>query len=150
MDKDQSHMTGRLITLSLEIIYLLSGEDYTVVKKTSDKYVTPSSRPPHESGGWSRSPSPIMEPSPHSLIPDKSTMQEVLALINKMIDLLSGEDDEDVYQNITMDDQRPLTSPDGSREQSPPGRCPSPLCAQDSPEDLSLPRDHQVMSMETT
>ncbi|KAM3912735.1 uncharacterized protein RB166_018182 isoform 2-T2 [Leptodactylus fuscus] len=129
---DRGHMTERILNLTLEIIYLLTGEDYTVVKKTSDKYVTPSSRPPHVSGGWSRSPSPIMEPSPHSLIPESNNEQKILELTNKMICLLSGEvpircqdvtvyfsmeeweyleGHKDLYKEVMMDDHQTLTSP---------------------------------------
>ncbi|XP_075144402.1 uncharacterized protein LOC142219329 isoform X1 [Leptodactylus fuscus] len=156
MNKSRTKMTDCILNLSLEIIYLLSGEDYTVVKKTSDKYVTPSSRPPHVSGGWSRSPSPIMEPSPHSLIPESNNEQKILELTNKMICLLSGEvpircqdvtvyfsmeeweyleGHKDLYKEVMMDDPQTLTSPDGSRERNPSGRCPRPLYSKDCPEE---------------
>ncbi|XP_075144441.1 oocyte zinc finger protein XlCOF8.4-like [Leptodactylus fuscus] len=149
---DRSKMADRILNLALEIIYLLSGEDYTVVKKTSDKYVTPSSRPPHVSGGWSRSPSPIMEPSPHSLIPESNNEQKILELTNKMICLLSGEvpircqdvtvyfsmeeweyleGHKDLYKEVMMDDHQTLTSPDGSRERNHPEGCPRPPYSQD-------------------
>ncbi|KAM3909753.1 uncharacterized protein RB166_021624 isoform 2-T2 [Leptodactylus fuscus] len=151
---DRNQVTERILKLALEIIYLLSGEDYTVVKKTSDKYVTPSSRPPHVSGGWSRSPSPIMEPSPHSLIPESNNEQKILELTNKMICLLSGEvpircqdvtvyfsmeeweyleGHKDLYKEVMMDDPQTLTSPDGSNKRSPPERCPRPLYTPDCP-----------------
>ncbi|XP_075144457.1 uncharacterized protein LOC142219358 [Leptodactylus fuscus] len=156
MENDRSSITERILKLALEIIYLLSGEDYTVVKKTSDKYVTPSSRPPHVSGGWSRSPSPIMEPSPHSLIPESNNEQKILELTNKMICLLSGEvpircqdvtvyfsmeeweyleGHKDLYKEVMMDDPQTLTSPDGSSERNPPERCPRALYSWDCTEE---------------
>ncbi|KAM3909946.1 LOW QUALITY PROTEIN: uncharacterized protein RB166_021471 [Leptodactylus fuscus] len=152
---DRSKMADRILKLALEIIYLLSGEDYTVVKKTSDKYVTPSAAPPHVSGGWSRSPSPIMEPSPHSLIPESNNEQKILELTNKMICLLSGEvpircqdvtvyfsmeeweyleGHKDLYKEVMMDDPQTLTSPDGSSDRNLPERCPRPLCPPDCPQ----------------
>ncbi|KAM3912743.1 uncharacterized protein RB166_018187 isoform 2-T2 [Leptodactylus fuscus] len=158
---DRSKMADRILKLALEIIYLLSGEDYTVVKKTSDKYVTPSSRPPHVSGGWSRSLSPIMEPSPHSLTPESNNEQKILELTNKMICLLSGEGPircqdvtvyfsmeeweyleghKDLYKEVMMDDHQTLTSPDGSRNTIPPERCPGFLNSQGGAE-----KNHNVV-----
>ncbi|XP_075070640.1 uncharacterized protein LOC142159801 isoform X1 [Mixophyes fleayi] len=90
MDKDRSHMTERILHLTLEIIYLLTGEDYTVVKKTSGECVTPSNHP-CVSGGLSRTQSPITEPPPHSLIHERNNDQRILELTNKIIQLLTGE-----------------------------------------------------------
>ncbi|XP_075070982.1 gastrula zinc finger protein XlCGF66.1-like [Mixophyes fleayi] len=89
MDKDRSHMTERILHLTLEIIYLLTGEDYTVVK-TPGKRVTPSSRP-CVSGGLSRTQSPITVSPPHSLIHERNNDQRILELTNKIIQLLTGE-----------------------------------------------------------
>ncbi|KAG9469155.1 hypothetical protein GDO78_021112 [Eleutherodactylus coqui] len=44
-----------------------------------------------------------------------------------------------------MEDQQPLTSPDGSSQRNPPERCPSPLYSQDCPEEEEhVPLYHQV------
>ncbi|KAM5141442.1 uncharacterized protein ACMZJ9_015202 [Mantella aurantiaca] len=44
-----------------------------------------------------------------------------------------------------MDNQPPLTSPDGSSNRNPPERCPRPLYSRDSTqEDLTIPHHHQV------
>ncbi|XP_075698340.1 uncharacterized protein LOC142663509 [Rhinoderma darwinii] len=153
MEKERSHMTGRLINLTLEIIYLLTGEDYTVVKTTSKKCLTPGSRP-HESGGWSRTQTPIREPPPHSLIHERNN-EKILDLTHKIIELLTGEeweyidDHEDLYKEVMMEDLRPLTSPvtvcptDGSKKRNPPERCPRPQCSQESQEDPNVPQDPQ-------
>ncbi|XP_075703307.1 gastrula zinc finger protein XlCGF66.1-like [Rhinoderma darwinii] len=82
MDKDRNEMSRRILDFTLEIIYLLSGEEYTIVKKTSGDCTTPII---HESGGWSSS--PITEPPPHSRIHEK----KILELIYKMTELLTGE-----------------------------------------------------------
>ncbi|XP_075704084.1 oocyte zinc finger protein XlCOF29-like isoform X6 [Rhinoderma darwinii] len=82
MDKDRNEMSRRILDFTLEIIYLLSGEEYTIVKKTSCDCTTPII---HESGGWSSS--PITEPPPHSRIHEK----KILELIYKMTELLTGE-----------------------------------------------------------
>ncbi|XP_075703898.1 oocyte zinc finger protein XlCOF7.1-like [Rhinoderma darwinii] len=83
-DEDRNEMSRRILDFTLEIIYLLSGEEYTIVKKTSGDCTTPVI---HESGGWSSSQSPITEPPPHSRIHEK----KILELIYKMTELLTGE-----------------------------------------------------------
>ncbi|XP_075703341.1 oocyte zinc finger protein XlCOF29-like [Rhinoderma darwinii] len=87
MDKDRNEMSRRILDFTLEIIYLLSGEEYTTVKKTSGDCATPII---HESGGWSSSQSPITEPPPHSRIHEKNN-NKILELIYKMMELLTGE-----------------------------------------------------------
>ncbi|XP_073416473.1 uncharacterized protein [Dendrobates tinctorius] len=86
MDEDRDETTRRLFHCALEIISLLSGEDYTIVRKTPGDCVTPIIHL-QESGG--RSPGPITEPPPHSPIHERN--KKILELSNKMIELLSGE-----------------------------------------------------------
>ncbi|XP_075701182.1 oocyte zinc finger protein XlCOF7.1-like [Rhinoderma darwinii] len=156
MDKDRNEMSRRILDFTLEIIYLLSGEEYTIVKKTSGDCTTPII---HESGGWSSS--PITEPPPHSRIHEK----KILELIYKMTELLTGEvpircqdvtvyfsmeeweyleGHKDLYEEVMMGNYRPPTSRDGSSRRNPPERCPSPLYFQDCPEDNhNVPENHQ-------
>ncbi|XP_075704416.1 gastrula zinc finger protein XlCGF66.1-like [Rhinoderma darwinii] len=124
MDKDRNEMSRRILDFTLEIIYLLSGEEYTIVKKTSGDCTTPII---HESGGWSSSQSPITEPPPHSRIHEK----KILELIYKMTELLTGEvpircqdvtvyfsmeeweyleGHKDLYEEVMMENYRPRTS----------------------------------------
>ncbi|XP_075699319.1 gastrula zinc finger protein XlCGF66.1-like isoform X1 [Rhinoderma darwinii] len=126
MDKDRNEMSRRILDFTLEIIYLLSGEEYTIVKKASGDCTTPII---HESGGWSSSQSPITEPPPHSRIPEK----KILELIYKMTELLTGEvpircqdvtvyfsmeeweyleGHKDLYEEVMMENYRPRTSQD--------------------------------------
>ncbi|XP_075700592.1 uncharacterized protein LOC142664956 [Rhinoderma darwinii] len=142
-------MSRRILDFTLEIIYLLSGEEYTIVMKTSGDCTTPII---HESGGWSSSQSPITEPPPHSRIHEK----KILELIYKMTELLTGEvpircqdvtvyfsmeeweyleGHKDLYEEVMMEDYRPRTSQDGPSRRNPPERCPSPLYSQDCPEE---------------
>ncbi|XP_066445218.1 oocyte zinc finger protein XlCOF29-like [Eleutherodactylus coqui] len=86
MDRNMNEVTKRILNFTLEIIYLLTGEDYTMVKKTPGDSATPNSHL-HESGGWSRSQSPITEAHPHLLIHE----QKILELTNKITELLTGE-----------------------------------------------------------
>ncbi|XP_056406764.1 oocyte zinc finger protein XlCOF8.4-like isoform X2 [Hyla sarda] len=159
MDKDRNEMTKRILHFTLEILHLLTGEDYTIVKKTWGECVAPSSHL-HESGGRSRTRGPIMEPPPHSLIHE----EKILELTHRITELLTGEvpircqdvavyfsmeeweyveGHKDLYQDIVMmEDHRPLTSQDGVIDRNPPERCPRPLYSQDCPEG-NVPEKHQ-------
>ncbi|KAM5141434.1 oocyte zinc finger protein XlCOF29-like [Mantella aurantiaca] len=83
MEKRQSHMTERILDLTLEIIYLLTGEEYKVVKKISGEPLSPS-RCLHRT-------SPITEPPPHCLTPEVTRTKKVLEVTKKMIGVLTGE-----------------------------------------------------------
>ncbi|KAM4045564.1 uncharacterized protein ACNLHF_009425 [Anomaloglossus baeobatrachus] len=156
MELDRDHMAARILDLTLEIIYWITGEDHTVVKTSSGECVTP-----RVSGGRSRTPSDITEPPPHSLIHE----QKILELTHRITELLSGEvpircqdvtiyfsmeeweyleGHKDLYKDVMMENLQPLTSPDGSSPRNPPERSPSPLYSQDPPEEKpNVPLDHQ-------
>ncbi|PIO12548.1 hypothetical protein AB205_0105570, partial [Aquarana catesbeiana] len=54
------------------------------------------------------------------------------------------EGHKDLYKDVMMDNQPPLTSPDGSSNGNPPERCPCPLYSRDSTqEDHTIPHHHQ-------
>ncbi|XP_075698355.1 uncharacterized protein LOC142663517 [Rhinoderma darwinii] len=142
MEEERRDKTGIILSLTLEILYLLTGEDCKVVKKTSGESVTPGSRP-HESGGWSRTQTPITEPPPHSLIHERNN-EKILDLTHKIIELLTGEVKNDVYRDVMMEKHHPLISPDGSRIRYPLEKCPSLLYSLDCPEEeLNVPQNHQ-------
>ncbi|KAM4049268.1 oocyte zinc finger protein XlCOF29-like [Anomaloglossus baeobatrachus] len=124
---DENEISSRLLTLSLEVISLLSGEDYTIVRKTPGDCVTPLIHL-QESGG--RTLSPITAPPP---IHERSK-KRILELSNKMIELLTGEVPircQDVavflsmeeweyverhkerYEEVVMEEQRSVTSGEG-------------------------------------
>ncbi|XP_056406803.1 oocyte zinc finger protein XlCOF8.4-like [Hyla sarda] len=159
MDKDRNEMTKRILHFTLEILHLLTGEDYTIVKKTWGECMAPSSHL-HESGGRSRARGNITEPPPHSLIHEK----KILELTHRITELLTREvpircqdvavyfsmeeweyieGHKDLYQDIVMmEDHRPLTSQDGAIDRNPPERCPRPLYSQDCAEG-NVPEKHQ-------
>ncbi|XP_069612054.1 oocyte zinc finger protein XlCOF29-like [Ranitomeya imitator] len=86
MNKDRDKMVERILHLTLEILFCLTGEDYTVVKKTSsERCQTPLSE------GWGRPLSPITGPPPLPLIHEDINDQKILELTYKMIELLTGE-----------------------------------------------------------
>ncbi|XP_075070847.1 uncharacterized protein LOC142159892 [Mixophyes fleayi] len=147
MDKDRSHMTERLLNLTLEIIYLLTGENYTIVKKSGESVT--SSNSSHVSGNLSRTQSLIMEPPPHSLIHERNNDQRILELTNKIIQLLTGEEylyrDNDLQKDVLMENEQSLSSPDGSSNRN---RCSSPFDSQDcTDEDHNVPQDYQAKSL---
>ncbi|XP_073418810.1 oocyte zinc finger protein XlCOF29-like [Dendrobates tinctorius] len=86
MGMDRDKMAERMLHLTLEILFRLTGEDYTVVKKTSsDRCQDPVSE------GSGRPLSPITGPPPHPLIREDINDQKILELIYKMFELLTGE-----------------------------------------------------------
>ncbi|XP_073538385.1 oocyte zinc finger protein XlCOF7.1-like isoform X2 [Phyllobates terribilis] len=160
MNGDRDKMAERILHLTLEILFRLTGEDYTVVKKTSsERCQDPVSE------GWVRPLSPIMGPPPDPLIHEDINDQKILELTYKMIELLTGEvpircqdvtvyfsmeeweyleGHKDLYKDIMMEVPQPLTSPVLSSKMTTPERCPRPLLPQDcNQENLNVPQDHQ-------
>ncbi|XP_077109855.1 uncharacterized protein LOC143766228 [Ranitomeya variabilis] len=160
MDRDRDKMVERILHLTLEILFRLTGEDYTVVKKTSsDRCEAPVSE------GWGRPLSLIMRPIPHPLIHEDINDQKILELTYKMIELLTGEvpircqdvsvyfsmeeweyleGHKDLYRDIMMEVPKPFTLPVLSSKRTTPERCPRPLlpqvCKQENPD---VPQDDQ-------
>ncbi|XP_066460941.1 uncharacterized protein [Eleutherodactylus coqui] len=151
MEKDRNKMAEDVLNLTLEMLFQLTGEDYTVVKKTpSDCCRAPACV------GWGRTLNPITGPPPHPLIHEDINVQKILELTQKMVELLTGEvpircqdvavyfsmkeweyleGHKDLYKDAMMETHQPLPSPVPSSKRSPPERCPSPL----------LPQDHQIL-----
>ncbi|XP_075204088.1 uncharacterized protein LOC142310447 [Anomaloglossus baeobatrachus] len=153
-------MAERILHLTLEILFRLTGEDYTVVKKTSsERCQAPVSE------GWGRPLSPITGPPTHPPIHEDINDQKILELTYKMIELLTGEvpircqdvtvyfsmeeweyieGHKDLYKDVLMELPQPLTSPGLSSKRTTPERCPSPLLPQDcKQEDPDVPLDDQ-------
>ncbi|KAM4032496.1 gastrula zinc finger protein XlCGF66.1-like [Anomaloglossus baeobatrachus] len=160
MDMDRDKMAERILHLTLEILFRLTGEDYTVVKKTSsERCQAPVSE------GWGRPLSPITGPPPHPPIHEDINDQKILELTYKMIELLTGEvpircqdvtvyfsmeeweyleGHKDLYKDVMMELPQPLTLPGLSSKRTTPERCPRPLLPQDcKQEDPDVPQDHQ-------
>ncbi|XP_077112710.1 uncharacterized protein LOC143767993 isoform X2 [Ranitomeya variabilis] len=161
IDMDRDKMAERILHLTLEILFRLTGEDYAVVKKTSKEHCQDP-----VSEGWGRPLSPTTEPQSHPLIHEDINDQKILELTYKMIELLTREvlircqdvavylsmeeweyleGHKDVYKDIMIKVPQPLTSPDLSSKRTTPERCPRPLLPQDcKQEDPNVPQDHQV------
>ncbi|PIO14493.1 hypothetical protein AB205_0059570 [Aquarana catesbeiana] len=145
MEEDRSHMTEKILNLTLEIIYLLTGERFPLVKSGDHMAVT--------------------VPPCDSLKPERHKMQKILEVTKKMMELLTGEvpircqdvtvyfsmeeweyleGHKDLYKDVMIDNQPPLTSPDRSSNGNPSERCPRPLYSRDSTqEDHTIPLHHQ-------
>ncbi|XP_073537901.1 uncharacterized protein [Phyllobates terribilis] len=160
MDMDRDKMAARILHLTLEILFRLTGEDYTVVKKTSSECCQDP-----VSEGWGKPLRLITGPPPHPLIHEDINDQKILELTYKMIELLIGEvpircqdvavyfsmeeweylqGHKDLYRDVMMKIPQPLTSPDRSSKRTTPERCPRPLLPQAcKQEDPNVPQDHQ-------
>lgn len=146
IDEIRKKLTDRILQLTMEIICLLTGEECTVVKKTSGDHVIPSAYH-RTSRVWSRSQEPIVEPSPLALTPEKS-YNKILEVTNKISQLLTGEvpiwcqdvtlsfsmeenknleGHKDMDMGIKMENRSTLSSLDGSSNRITPERCPRPL-----------------------
>ncbi|XP_075207237.1 gastrula zinc finger protein XlCGF66.1-like isoform X2 [Anomaloglossus baeobatrachus] len=153
-------MAERILHLTLEILFRLTGEDYTVVKKTSsERCQAPVSE------GWGRPLSPITGPPPHPPIHEDINYQKILELTYKMIELLTGEvpiryqdvtvhfsmeeweyleGHKDLYKDIMMEVPQTFTLPVLSSKRTTPERCPHPLLPQDCIQEYpNVPQDHQ-------
>ncbi|XP_069605750.1 oocyte zinc finger protein XlCOF22-like [Ranitomeya imitator] len=160
MDMDRDKMAERILHLTLEILFRLTGENYTVVKKTSsERCQDPVSE------GWGRPMSPALRPPCNPLVYEGINDQKILELACKMIELLTGEvpvrcqdvavyfsmeeweyleGHKDLYKEIMMEVPQPLTAPDISSKRTTPERCPHPLLPQDcKQEDPNVPQYHQ-------
>ncbi|XP_056395410.1 oocyte zinc finger protein XlCOF7.1-like isoform X2 [Hyla sarda] len=115
-------MAKEMLNLILEIMYLLTGEDYTVVKKSGECVTT----------------RPIMVPPPQTLIHSKDNEQKILEVVNKILKILSGEivkaedteGDEEYYRgDLPCKEEETATyiSADGSYRIDPPQGHPSHL-----------------------
>ncbi|XP_056388370.1 gastrula zinc finger protein XlCGF66.1-like [Hyla sarda] len=121
MERDMRSMTESILNLTLEIIYLLTGENYVPAKKSRKRGTTPMH---------------IQMSSGRKRTRKESNEPKILELTNRITELLTGEvpircqdvtvyfsmeeweyleGHKDLYKDIMMDDPQPLTSPLGKR-----------------------------------
>ncbi|XP_069606320.1 oocyte zinc finger protein XlCOF7.2-like [Ranitomeya imitator] len=157
---DRIKLLEKILHLTLEILFRLTGEDYTVVKKTSsERCQDPVSE------GLGRALNPIRRPPPYPKIHEDINDQKILEPAYKMIELLTGEvpircqdvtiyfsmeewdyleGHKDVYKDVMMEIPQPFTSPVLSSKRTTSVKCPRPLlpqeCEQENP---NIPQDHQ-------
>ncbi|XP_040294322.1 oocyte zinc finger protein XlCOF8.4-like [Bufo bufo] len=116
MKKDMRYMTKTILNLTLEIIYLLTGEDYVPARNSEN--CVPTTIHTQVSDGRSR-------------VHKKNNEQKILQLTSKIMVLLTGEvpircqdvavyfsmeeweyveEHKDLYKDITMENHQPITS----------------------------------------
>ncbi|XP_077321930.1 uncharacterized protein LOC143955693 isoform X1 [Lithobates pipiens] len=156
MEEDQDHCITKILDLTIEIIYLLTGEDYEIAKKTCVERL---------SYNYQHGTSPSNVPPPYFRKPEVKYKRKILDVTKRITELLTGEvpircqdvtvyfsmeeweyleGHKDLYKDVMMDNQPPLTSPDGSSNGNPPERCPRPLYSRDSTqEDHNYARCYQ-------
>ncbi|XP_066443168.1 uncharacterized protein [Eleutherodactylus coqui] len=88
MDVDSSDLNERALKLALEIMYLLTGEVYVIIKKLVDRATWGGV--PHVSGGWNLTQNTLVVPSPHSETGEKNE-EKILEITKKIIALLTRE-----------------------------------------------------------
>ncbi|XP_075201106.1 uncharacterized protein LOC142303543 [Anomaloglossus baeobatrachus] len=156
MNKDKDQIMEKMLKLSLEIIFHLTGEDYTVVKTSNNRCQASVSE------GRGGTLSPIPEPPPHPRIHEDINDQKILELTNKMLELLTGEvpircqdvtvyfsmeeweyleGHKDWYKEVMMEEHQPRTSPGLSSTRTTPERCPAPPPPPQDPQLLDLDKD---------
>ncbi|XP_068115127.1 uncharacterized protein [Hyperolius riggenbachi] len=132
MDKNRSHMTERILNLTLEIIYLLTGEDCSIVTRSGECLIANCSLPESRQT-WKTWMSTTKKSKK-----EKNLEQTILEVTNKMIELLTGkvpircddvtvylsmeeweyfEGHKDLYKDLMIDDEVPLTSLDVTKGQ---------------------------------
>ncbi|PIO09904.1 hypothetical protein AB205_0189970 [Aquarana catesbeiana] len=109
MEEDQDLCITKILDLTLEIIYLLTGEDFEMAKKTCVERLS------YYQCGMS----PTSVPPPYFLKPEVKYKQNILEVTKKMMELLTGE-------SVCV------FPTDGSSNGNPPERCPRPLYSRDS------------------
>ncbi|XP_068112036.1 gastrula zinc finger protein XlCGF48.2-like isoform X2 [Hyperolius riggenbachi] len=132
MKEVQNHMTERILGLTLEIIYLLTGEDCEVVKKITGELLTSRSLFYPTDGPSNRNP------------PERCNQGEDVITVRAV----AKQEPEETYvsgEEPCKEKKSPLKiSTDGSSSRNPPERCTGPLYSQDCPqEDPPTPHHYQ-------
>ncbi|KAG9465231.1 hypothetical protein GDO78_018640 [Eleutherodactylus coqui] len=126
----KNKMTESILSLFMEIVSLLTGENYAVVQRTSGESLSFTTQP-HVYDGSSRTRSTTAEPTPYLVIQERNNKQKILELTNKIIQVLTGEvpvrcedvtvyfsmeeweyveGHKDLYHDVMLETQRLFTS----------------------------------------
>ncbi|XP_073417959.1 uncharacterized protein [Dendrobates tinctorius] len=159
MDEARKHLIDQIMHITLDILYLLTGEDYVVLKMSGGRVTHSSS--PIVSGGFCRNQSPNQGPQPDGRREEGTNNEKILELTNMITQLLTGElpigcQDVTVYFSMEecddleksnapiMDglslDQQQNTSPDGSQNKETCKKFPSTGYLQANSEEHSVPQ----------
>ncbi|XP_075698151.1 uncharacterized protein LOC142663415 [Rhinoderma darwinii] len=134
MEQDKSEITEQILNLTLEILYLLTGEDYIIVKKPGGQ--TTRNHRLQVVEGFCRNLGNVLLPPPHSVTTKEDNDEKILDLTHQIIELLTGEvpircqdvavyfsmeeweyieGHKDLYKDVMMEDHRDRT-PQGKRD----------------------------------
>uniref|UniRef100_A0A8C5WB24 C2H2-type domain-containing protein n=1 Tax=Leptobrachium leishanense TaxID=445787 RepID=A0A8C5WB24_9ANUR len=129
MDINKNLMTHRILDLTVEIINLLTGEDYVVVKISGGRDGDGNSF--EISKGKCKAKISSKKSPPHSMVDERHNKQKALKLTNKITELLTGEvpircEDvtvylsmeeweyverhKDLYKDVMMEDHQPVNT----------------------------------------
>ncbi|KAM5141687.1 uncharacterized protein ACMZJ9_015393 isoform 1-T2 [Mantella aurantiaca] len=126
MEKDKMDLTRRFFGLTLEIIYLLTGEDFVVMRESGERI----------SRRVDRIASDGSDDGHGASSPETASGESLLKLTSKIIHLLTGEVRRFVgHGEGSNEDSQPASSLDGCDDGSSPERCPRPLSSRDSTEE---------------
>ncbi|KAM3910124.1 uncharacterized protein RB166_021302 [Leptodactylus fuscus] len=119
MDKTRKQMIERIVHIALDILYLLTGEDYVVLKMSGGRVTHSSS--PIVSGGFCRKES--KDPKRDPMIEDGRNEQKILELTQTITHLLTGEVPircQDVTVYFSMEESDDLERPNSPTREEPP------------------------------
>ncbi|XP_077346144.1 gastrula zinc finger protein XlCGF66.1-like [Lithobates pipiens] len=140
MEEDRSHMTETILNLTLEIVYLLTGERFPLVK--SGDHMT------------------ITVPPCDSLKPERHNMEKILEVTKKMMELLTGESRNLGDENIVVKEEykeedeeygvmaefsgghKDMVEPPNTRNPPQRGTCP-PYSQDSTQEDHTIPQHYK-------
>uniref|UniRef100_A0A8C5PXN1 C2H2-type domain-containing protein n=1 Tax=Leptobrachium leishanense TaxID=445787 RepID=A0A8C5PXN1_9ANUR len=109
MNKEKNQTSERILNLTLEIIYLLTGEDYMIVKKPGDTVAQSESCP---SEGFCSSTLSIGGSVPPYSLTNERNNDKILELSSKIIHPLTGEyldAHHDLYKDMMMENSQPIS-----------------------------------------
>uniref|UniRef100_A0A8C5WER7 C2H2-type domain-containing protein n=1 Tax=Leptobrachium leishanense TaxID=445787 RepID=A0A8C5WER7_9ANUR len=161
-DNARDPLSQRILDLTLEIIFLLTGEDHVlkIHEMVSDRSLQQIAE-----GGYCRSQSFNTEPPPHSGIHEQHN-EKILELTNKIIRLLTGEvpircEDvtvylsmeeweyverhKELYMDITMENHQPIVT----LNKSASGECHTPVSFSDFGAESITNNMEQYLNKET-
>ncbi|CAH2275592.1 PRDM9 [Pelobates cultripes] len=90
MKTDKNQMNGKILSHTLEIIHLLTGEDHIVVKRPNDNVNADSSPCVPEEASSAQNVS--KDPTPNALMLERNNAKNILDLTNKIINVLAARE----------------------------------------------------------
>ncbi|PIO13685.1 hypothetical protein AB205_0010260, partial [Aquarana catesbeiana] len=139
----KKNLHKRILLLTLEIVCLLTGEDCTVVMKSSIENII-RSRSHHLSIRQRERQDPITMHPPPLLTLQKNCEKKILEVTKKIIELLTGEVSGAGNSGTLSSNRQGMCLDDGSSNGDPPERCPRPLYSRDSTQEGHIiPHHHQ-------